>query len=172
MLPRNAIAWRNTTSSWSWKRGPREARKVGCEIAQEAQIAQVAQIAQEAPNRPRGTKSPRRLQNTVSCRQSVRSSQSFAHENEVKWNPFFSDTTIVQLPGVYTKKFPCVFIAGKTKQRSGLDACRMEYNKMFPSRLYKILHTTSRTCQNIRKTGVISHLPKISQQGCTICPQQ
>ena len=27
MLPRNAIAWRNTTSSWSWKRGLREARK-------------------------------------------------------------------------------------------------------------------------------------------------
>ena len=47
-------------------------------------IVQVAQIAQEAPNRPRGTKSPRRLQNTLSCRQSVRSSQSFAHGNEVK----------------------------------------------------------------------------------------
>ena len=36
---------------------------------------------------------------------------------------------------------------------------------------------TARTCPNIWKIGVynspvISHLPKISQQGCTICPQQ
>ena len=188
----NAIAWRNTTSSWSMSRTserqyvqnvsmsrtsehPFIARKAVVKSPKRQKSPRRRQIAQGAPNRPGGC---------LSCRPTVLSSRFFVFGNKVKWNPCFRyyrvDQKMVHFVRTKTigknaemKCLNILLIAGKTRQRPGLTWHTGWSIIKCPYQRRTKLYTLPPACQNIWKTGVykspvISHLPKISQQGCIV----